>query len=105
MQKQNPPFKVGDKVVRVGESQPQYGMIRGNEYVVSQIEYCCKLRGWAINVNAEPMNPSLVCIFCCRVSLDWRADKFRKVEDGEASEHSVESLLEELSPNCVSLDF
>lgn len=91
-----PPFQIGDRVIRTGESMPEDNMFQDQRYTVSALEYCCTGRGWTLNVEeCTPNGPGWTCLHCMgERGLDWKASLFRKVDD---SQHTVESLLEELS--------
>lgn len=91
------PFQPGDKVIRIGNSEPQWGMFRDQVYTVDEIEYCCEQRGWCISVVEAPIDMyRYVCMDCNRLNpKPWGACRFRKVED--ISDHTVDSVLEELS--------
>lgn len=91
-----PPFKPGDKVVRIGKSEAAFDMYQGHVYTVDEIEYCCNQRGWCISVVESPLNMSIyACDKCNRRSpLPWGARNFRKIDD--LSDHTADSLLEEL---------
>jgi hypothetical protein len=92
-----PPFQVGDRVVRIGESYPQYNVYRGRLYTVTAIWYCCPHYSYRISIaEFTGTNVSCRCVACdkCHGTNSWLADKFDKPV--ELSDHTTESLLEEL---------
>lgn len=95
-----PPFQPGDKVIRIGRSIPQEGIINGDTYVVEDIWYCCNSIGYRITLINIPINfggVACLCIKCGKVSAKdpYVASNFRKIDN--ISNHTTESLLEELS--------
>jgi hypothetical protein len=95
----NPPFVVGDKVIRIGASYPEWNMYKGGEYVIDSIFWCCDHYGWKVVILGTE-HPNCVSSKCehCRQNnpvATWLAKLFVKADEG--SEYTVESLLEELS--------
>lgn len=93
-----PPFQIGDKAIRIGPSYPEYNMFKRRTYTVSSITYCCSEMGWRISVeeSIRHKNGPSICEACDQhTPEDWRAVFFTK-PDEMLSEHTVDSLLEEL---------
>lgn len=92
------PFKPGDKVVYLPPLDKSSGLAEDLVYTVKDIWYCCKNSGYRLNlVEAECPGKGYVCDSCGtpRGGDGWIARNFRKVDD--ISDHTTESLLEELS--------
>lgn len=62
----NPPFYVGQKVVRISEPSPGHPLKKGNVYVVNEIFFCCDCYGYRINVGHERPILELDTCRCCR---------------------------------------
>lgn len=102
MDSKTPPFQPGDRVIKVeGDDLPQAGLFKHKIYVVEDTYWCCPTDGWKIYLVGIS-SPWVGCWTCvsCHHTFSWGklphlAKYFRKVD--EASAHTAESLLEELS--------
>jgi hypothetical protein len=100
-----PPFVPGDKILRTGRSYPMCNMFKQQEYIVHDIFWCCNSLRWRVQIlGTGDGEPGWRCIHCAReVSYDtWGADQFVKIDD--ISEHTTESLLEQLSEPVRELE-
>jgi hypothetical protein len=99
-----PPFQPGNKVVSISDLDTRIGgglsADSNHVYVVEDIWWCCEGTGFRVSLCSWPCPASgkYVCAVCHSIKGGdgWSASSFRKVDD--ISNHTVESLLEELTP-------
>lgn len=91
-----PPFHPGDRVVCI---EPDKYFSADIIYTVQACWYCCEQWGWRVEICEVPFEQGYwLCLGCRRDQIAWLASCFRKID--EISDHTVESLLEELAPPC-----
>lgn len=64
----NPPFYVGQKVVRIKDVAPGHPLKKGNIYIVKEIYFCCHGCGYRINIGLpRPAHESSgICPYCLK---------------------------------------
>lgn len=99
------PFKAGDKVSYVGESDLLDSLDKDFVYTIATVYWCCNEIGWRVTLK-EIDYESVVrkklpgisyvrCTKCKKQNATWQWYRFCKLED--LSDHTAESLIKELS--------
>lgn len=92
MNTETPPFKIGDKVVRVVTSDT---LKVGKVYIVQDTAYCCDLWGWRLKLEGIPC-PMQACM-CNRINdFPYAAKCFRPVDElyEDCTAEIAESMVE-----------
>lgn len=91
-----PPFQPGDRIIHVGDTDAS-GIVEDEKYTIDSVYWCCENTGWRVYLAEIRMAQLYLCSNCDRRAPGWPAVNFRKLDD--ISDHTVESLLEELAPS------
>lgn len=94
-----PPFYVGQKVVRIVESN-RPDMKKGSKYTIADIRYCCRKWGWRIALVEVDNTRKGVCECGRRDTPNFAAKNFAPVEENFETISFKEVIRKETPLTC-----